>query len=79
MAGGELFEQIQKTKITERDAATIMRQIGTAVQVKSYVVTSAAANDFGIKDFSMEEFQMIIPRNPKFSRRLIIKSKTPAI
>jgi len=32
MAGGELFEQIQKTKITERDAATIMRQIGTAVQ-----------------------------------------------
>ena len=34
MAGGELFEQIQKTKITERDAATIMRQIGTAVQVK---------------------------------------------
>ena len=33
MAGGELFEQIQKTKITERDAATIMRQIGTAVQV----------------------------------------------
>ena len=35
MAGGELFEQIQKTKITERDAATIMRQIGTAVQVSN--------------------------------------------
>ena len=36
MAGGELFEQIQKTKITERDAATIMRQIGTAVQVNNF-------------------------------------------
>ena len=38
MAGGELFEQIQKTKITERDAATIMRQIGTAVQVSNSLI-----------------------------------------
>ena len=38
MAGGELFEQIQKTKITERDAATIMRQIGTAVQVSNSTI-----------------------------------------
>ena len=33
MAGGELFDRIQKSKITERDAAKIMKEIGTAVQV----------------------------------------------
>jgi serine/threonine protein kinase len=33
MAGGELFDRIQNTKITERDAAKIMRQIAIAVQV----------------------------------------------
>ena len=33
MQGGELFDKIQKMKITERDAAKIMKQIGTAVQV----------------------------------------------
>lgn len=32
MAGGELFDRIQKSKITERDAAKIMKEIGTAVQ-----------------------------------------------
>ena len=34
MAGGELFDRIQKSKITERDAAKIMKEIGTAVQVR---------------------------------------------
>ena len=34
MAGGELFDRIQQSKITERDAAKIMKEIGTAVQVK---------------------------------------------
>lgn len=33
MKGGELFDKIQSSKITERDAAMIMRQIGMAVQV----------------------------------------------
>ena len=36
MPGGELFDRIQnttQTKITERDAADIMRQIGNAVMV----------------------------------------------
>lgn len=32
MKGGELFDKIQSSKITERDAAMIMRQIGMAVQ-----------------------------------------------
>jgi len=32
MSGGELFDRIQQSKITERDAAKIMKEIGTAVQ-----------------------------------------------
>jgi len=32
MEGGELFDRIQNSKITERDAAKIMAQIGSAVQ-----------------------------------------------
>lgn len=36
MSGGELFDRIQNSKITERDASKIMRQIGIAVQVFTY-------------------------------------------